>query len=203
MSVPNQKIVQIAPRTKRDSNHLFAMMNIDALQVAMRDLKGAHLRLWLYFNKNQDGYKFELSPKACSEWGIKKDSYYSGIEELIKKGYLIPIHYGSNIYQFYEIPQAEKATSQKATWFTETKNYDSAPTKKLSENPERNNTNITKIKQNKTIGDSYSQKSIHENAFAVGESGGSGKAATAHKDNYERFGDAPQEKKEYLASLGF
>ncbi len=119
----------------------------------MRDLKGAHLRLWLYFNKNQDGYKFELSPKACSEWGIKKDSYYSGIEELIKKGYLIPIHYGSNIYQFYEIPQAEKATSQKATWFTETKNYDSAPTKKLSENPERNNTNITEIKQNKTIDD--------------------------------------------------
>ena len=153
MSVPNQKIVQIAPRTKRDSNHLFAMMNIDALQVAMRDLKGAHLRLWLYFNKNQDGYKFELSPKACSEWGIKKDSYYSGIEELIKKGYLIPIHYGSNIYQFYEIPQAEKANAEKANWFSETTIEDSANTKKLSENPERNNTNITEIKQNKTIDD--------------------------------------------------
>ena len=119
----------------------------------MRDLKGAHLRLWLYFNKNQDGYKFELSPKACSEWGIKKDSYYSGIEELIKKGYLIPIHYGSNIYQFYEIPQAEKANAEKANWFSETTIEDSANTKKLSENPERNNTNITEIKQNKTIDD--------------------------------------------------
>jgi hypothetical protein len=31
MSVPNQKIVRIAPRTKRDANHLFAMMNIEAL----------------------------------------------------------------------------------------------------------------------------------------------------------------------------
>jgi hypothetical protein len=31
MSVPNQKIVQIAPRTKRDADHLFATMNIDAL----------------------------------------------------------------------------------------------------------------------------------------------------------------------------
>jgi hypothetical protein len=169
----------------------------------MRDLKGAHLRLWLYFNKNQDGYKFELSQKACLEWGIKKDSYYSGIEEFIKKGYLIPIHYGSNVYQFYEIPQAEKANAEKTNWFSENENRSTFFQKNSSDFPERNNTNITKIKQNKTIGDSYSQKRFHENAFAVGESGGSGKAATAHKDVYERFGDMPQEKKEYLASLGF
>ena len=31
MSVSNQKIVKIAKRTKRDSQHLFATMNIDAL----------------------------------------------------------------------------------------------------------------------------------------------------------------------------
>lgn len=31
MSAPNQKIVQIAPRTKRDAEHLFATINIDAL----------------------------------------------------------------------------------------------------------------------------------------------------------------------------
>lgn len=35
MSVANQKIVQIAPRTKRDSENLFAMMNVDALQAAV------------------------------------------------------------------------------------------------------------------------------------------------------------------------
>lgn len=198
MSVPNQKIVQIAPRTKRDADHLFATMNIDALQAAVQDLKGSALKLWLYFNKNQDGYHFELSQKACRDWGIKKDSYYAGVEELVSKGYLVPIYVGSNIYKFYE-----KAIAEKPKEFSENENRSTVFQKTPSDFPERNNTNITKIKQNKTIGDSYSQKSIHENAFAVGESGGSGKAATAHKDDYERFGDMPQEKKEYLASLGF
>jgi hypothetical protein len=139
-----------------------------------------------------------LSQKACRDWGIKKDSYYAGVEELVSKGYLVPIYVGSNIYKFYE-----KAIAEKPKEFSENENRSTVFQKTTADFPERNNTNITKIKQNKTIGDSYSQKSIHENAFAVGESGGSGKAATAHKDNYERFGDMPQEKKEYLASLGF
>ena len=199
MSVPNQKIVHIVPRTKRDAEHLFATMNIDALQAAVQDLKGSALKLWLYFNKNQDGYQFELSQKACRDWGIKKDSYYAGVEELVSKGYLVPIYVGSNIYKFYE-----KAIAEKPKEFSENENRSTVFQKIPSDFPERNNTNITKIKQNKTIiGDSYSQKRFHENAFAVGESGGSGKAATAHKDDYERFGDMPQEKKEYLASLGF
>jgi hypothetical protein len=64
--------------------------------------------MWLYFNKNQDGYKFELSQKACQVWGIKKDSYYDGIRELELKGYLIPIYEGSNIYKFYEKPKVER-----------------------------------------------------------------------------------------------
>ena len=198
MSVPNQKIVQIAPRTKRDAEHLFATMNINALQAAVQDLKGSALKLWLYFNKNQDGYHFELSQKACQDWGIKKDSYYAGVEELVSKGYLVPIYVGSNIYKFYE-----KAIAEKPKEFSENENRSADFQKMPFDFPERNNTNITKIKQNKTFGDSYSQKRFHENAFAVGESGGSGKAAAAHKDVYERFGDMPQEKKEYLASLGF
>lgn len=92
MSVANQKVVQIAPRVKRDSSHLFSMMNIDALQMAVQELKGSALKMWLYCNKNQDGYKFELSQKACHDWGIKKDSYYEGVRELMVKGYLLPIY---------------------------------------------------------------------------------------------------------------
>ena len=153
MSVPNQKKVKIAPRIKRDRDHLFAMMNIEALQLAMQNLKGSALKMWLYFNKNQDNYEFELSQKACSEWGIKKDSYYSGVEELIKKGYLIPIVYGSNIYTFYEIPQLEKVALQKATLFSEIDNCHFINQTEESQIPERNNTNITDIKQNKTIND--------------------------------------------------
>ena len=164
----------------------------------MQVLNGSGLKLWLYLNKNQNNYKLELSRVACAGWGIKKDSYYAGVEELVSKGYLVPIYVGSNIYKFYE-----KAIAEKPKEFSEIENRSMFFQKTPSDFPERNNTNITKIKQNKTFGDSYSQKRFHENAFAVGESGGSGKAATAHKDNYERFGDMPQEKKEYLASLGF
>ena len=53
------------------------------------------------------------------------------------------------------------------------------------------------------MGSSCYTPNVHDNAFANGESGGSGKAATAKKDNYERFGDLPQEKKEWLANMGF
>ena len=71
------------------------MMNINALSAAVQDLKGSALKMWLYLNKNQDDYKFELSQKACQLWGIKKDSYYDGVRELESKGYLVPIHEGS------------------------------------------------------------------------------------------------------------
>ena len=81
-------------------------------------MKGSALKLWLYFNKNQDGYDVELSQKACLNWGIKKDSYYAGIEELVNKGYLIPIHSGSNVYKFYEKPKAEKPKD-----FSENENF--------------------------------------------------------------------------------
>lgn len=102
MSVPNQKTVQLATRTKRDADNLYSMNNLDALQMAMQVLNGSGLKLWLYMNKNQDGYKFELSRVDCAKWGIKKDSYYSAVEELINKGFLVQDHYGSNHYWFHE-----------------------------------------------------------------------------------------------------
>ena len=60
-------------------------MNLIALQQAMKDLRGSSFKLWTYFNKNQENYRFELSQKACAEWGIKKDSYYSAVKDLIEK----------------------------------------------------------------------------------------------------------------------
>lgn len=193
MSVPYQKIVQIAPRIKRDSDHLYATMNINALSAAVQDLKGSGLKMWLYFNKNQDGYKFELSQKACQLWGIKKDSYYDGIRELESKGYLFPIYEGSNIYKFYETPPSEKPKVEKPPFFSETDIPPSGFEKMASDFPQRNNTNNTRIIQNKTEG----------NDFAVGKIGGCGKAATASKDNYERFGDMPPEKIKMLVDMGF
>jgi hypothetical protein len=109
--------------------------------------------MWLYFNKNQDGYDVELSQKACLNWGIKKDSYYAGFEELVDKGYLVPIHFGSNVYKFYEKAKAEKANAEKTNWFSENENRSTVFQKTTADFPERNNTNITEIKQNITIDD--------------------------------------------------
>lgn len=78
--------------------------------------------MWLYFNKNQDGYRFELSQKACRDWGIKKDSYYEGVRELESKGYLRSIYEGSNIYNFYEKPSSEKQKSDMPKDFSEMEN---------------------------------------------------------------------------------
>lgn len=79
--------------------------------------------MWAYLNKNQENYQFELSQKACAEWGIKKDSYYSAVKDLIDRGYLVPITPYSNIYNFHEI-----ATSDIPIYFSENENT-------ASENP--------------------------------------------------------------------
>lgn len=145
MSVANQKIVRIAGRKPRDRNNLFATMNLEALQHAMQELKGSSFKLWAYFNKNQDKYQLELSQKACAEWGIKKDSYYSAVKDLTEKGYLVPITPYSNIFDFHEMPLSEIPI-----YFSENENAASENHIISSEKTQRNNTDITIIKQNKT-----------------------------------------------------
>ena len=127
LSSPNQKIVHIEERTKRDSDNIYATTNIQALQAAMNNLNNSSFKLWCYLNKNQEHYQFELSQKACAEWGIKKDSYYSAVKDLINKGYLICKNENSNIYSFYEMPFSEK---QKDLYFNDELQF--------SENPKNN-----------------------------------------------------------------
>lgn len=69
----------------------------------MANLKESGFKLWCYFNKNQDNYFMELSQKDCEAWGIKRSSYYRGLEELEEKGFLF-IEEDSNKYTFYEMP---------------------------------------------------------------------------------------------------
>lgn len=148
MSVANQKIIKLAERTRRDADNLYCMSNLVALQAAMQELNGSGLKLWLYLNKNQDGYRFELSRVDCAKWGIKKDSYYSAVEELIKKGFLVQDHYGSNMYWFHE-----KAVSERPKSFSEIPIDFSEKPQAESENPQRNNTNNTEIINNTTLDD--------------------------------------------------
>ena len=136
MSVANQRIIQIKWREERDTDHLYTPLNIDVTFQVMEDLKYSGFKMWFYINKNQKAFKIELSQAACAMVGIKKDSYYSAVDELINKGFLVQDHYGSNMYWFYE-----KAVSDKPKSFSEIPIGASENQKDESENPYRNNTN--------------------------------------------------------------
>ena len=158
MTFPNQKEVQIAKRTPRDAKHLYSMNNLDALRQAMNCLKGSGLKMWLYLNKNQDNYRFGLSRVDCAEWGIRKDSYYDGIKDLLANGYLRQSQPGSNLYIFYENALTENPTSGYSKfYFTEKttpapgfQNTKYEIQKGYTEKPERNNIYNTGILQDNT-----------------------------------------------------
>lgn len=148
------------------------MINLEALQQAMNTLKGSGLKMWLYLNKNQDNYRFDLSRQTCEEWGIKKDSYYEGIRNLIDNGYLRQMRDGSNIYLFFENRLAENPSSGESEFYF-TENTKPATgfqktgygnQKRMSENPKRNNTYSTDILHNNTSS-VYPKKETKEEAY--------------------------------------
>lgn len=103
--VANQKRV-IINKEKCDMLNHYAVVNINALQQAMCNLKKAGtFKLWMYLAKNQNGYSFDLSCVDCGKWGIKPDTYHAAVKELIEKKYLIEIK--NKNYDFYEIPFKE------------------------------------------------------------------------------------------------
>lgn len=138
MSYSNQKIVRIGNREKRDAQHIYSTMNIEAMQEAMMELRGETFKLWCYLNKNQEGYQFELSQKECEKWGIKKDVYYAAVKKLVELGYLVPIEEGSNIYVFFELRHSE---IQKFSEIQKNQVIENSEIQKnFSEIPQRNNT---------------------------------------------------------------
>lgn len=183
-TVPNQKIVTISSREKRDKNHLYAMMNIDALSNAINTLNGSALKMWLYLNKNQDNYSFALSQKDALAFGIKKDSYYKGLEELQKKGYLLQMAEGSNIFCFFESPRTEPLYfSENQILNSENKNQTSEVQTKNSDFPERNNTNNTKIIKNITNENTFTSSHSDTTTSTNGGSGDCGFATIQESKN--------------------
>lgn len=178
MSVPNQKIVQIGKRTVRNGQNLYATMNLEALQLATKTLKGSSLKMWLYLNKNQEKYTFELSRAACLEWGIKKDSYYDGIRELTEKGYLIQAREGSNLYTFYESPLSANPNSEETkNYFTEETTFSSRIQNIRYENPKG-------MTANQYRNNIYNTDILHDNTFTG-------------------FPENSAKKKTYTVDLGF
>ena len=107
-TVANQDIVEIS-KEKCDCDHIYAMINIRAMQLAAKDLTQAQFQVWLYFAKNQAGYTFAVSPAAAlDEFGIKKDTFQKAKAVLKEKGYLVEnLAKGKNHWIFREIPEEE------------------------------------------------------------------------------------------------
>ncbi len=98
----NQLVVNIN-KELADKDHIYAVINQDAMQKAAMELKDSSFKLWLYLAKNSKNERWTLSQKACERWGIKKDSYYRGIAQLKEKRYLI--EKGNSEFDFYETPK--------------------------------------------------------------------------------------------------
>lgn len=117
MSVTNQKIVTIN-KAKSDKQNIYGIVNVDAAQRASKALKAGGFKLWVYFNLQQDGYRFELSSKHLKDtWGIGIKQYNNAIHELIEAGYLIQKNEESNLFTFdekgVEIQEKEEKKDQK------------------------------------------------------------------------------------------
>ena len=105
-TVPNQEVATVN-KAACNKNNIYAMINIEAMSMAMKDLTPAQFQVWLYFAKNQAGYTFAVSPAAAlAEFGIKKDTFQKAKQVLKEKGYLVPDEKnGKNYWIFREIPE--------------------------------------------------------------------------------------------------
>lgn len=104
-TVANQDIVTVN-KEQCDKQHIYATINIEAMQLAMKDLTPAQFQVWLYFAKNQAGYTFAVSPAAAlNEFGIKRDLFQKAKQVLKEKGYLVnDCGKGKNYWIFHEKP---------------------------------------------------------------------------------------------------
>lgn len=107
-TVANQNIVEVHKEPCNKDN-LYATINLNAMQLAMKDLTPVQFQVWLYFAKNQAGYVFAVSPAAAlNEFGIKKDSFQKAVVVLKEKKYLVPNPAkGKNYFLFHEVPEEE------------------------------------------------------------------------------------------------
>ncbi len=105
-TAPNQrKIIIHREKCERD----FLQIKKENWFAANKDLEPYGLQVYLYLAGNRDGFTLELSQEAAErDAGIKKTSFHKYVNLMIEKGYLVQRGEGSNLYDFYEIPQKRK-----------------------------------------------------------------------------------------------
>lgn len=102
---PNQKKITIS-KVPLTENKPYLMIDLETLQIAMKELRGESFRMWVYLAKNIDHYELALSPADAAEWGILRDSYHKAVKTLIDKNYLVQTG-TKNQFTFYERPQID------------------------------------------------------------------------------------------------
>ena len=101
-TVPNQWVIKIKKETISDDT-TYMRVNMDALDMAGKQLKAGAFKLWIYFAKNQQDYTFALSPQHVKDiFNMSKTQYDNARQELIEKGFLV--RQDRNFYHFYETP---------------------------------------------------------------------------------------------------
>lgn len=97
----NQKVITIV-KDKEDG--LYAQLNIDAAEEAMKLLKPSTFKVWFYLAKNKNNYKLSLSRVEIMRFCniLSKNTYFLSIKELIEKRFLIKEEGKENYYKFYE-----------------------------------------------------------------------------------------------------
>lgn len=87
-TVPNQKVVKVKKEIC-DKQHLYATINLEAMEQAAQMLDAGAFKLWCYFAKNQNNFEFALSSKDVLEtFGMKIKQYNNAMDELKTKGFL-------------------------------------------------------------------------------------------------------------------
>ena len=103
MSVPNQRIVKVHRDMPGENEGNFLLIKKRNLYEAYRTLNTTALCLYLFLAGNKDGFNLEYSPKAIhAEMGMPESTCRDQFKVLVEKGYLVPKHEGSNIFDFYE-----------------------------------------------------------------------------------------------------
>lgn len=110
MSVPNQIIIQEFKYEPCNKENIYATINIEALQHAMIDLTSMNtLKLWLYLSKNSHSFShLELSSADCiKNWGLGKSQWSKTKDDLVAKGYLVPLREDKKTtwYKFIQNPE--------------------------------------------------------------------------------------------------
>ena len=102
---PNQRSIRINKEVS-DSENLYAIINLDALNLAIGILSPNAFKLWMYLDKIQRGYEFALSRQSTmGTCHFSKGTYRKAFDELVTEAYLVET--GKNQYDFYELPKSE------------------------------------------------------------------------------------------------